>query len=65
MKFENAIKKLEEISKKMESGSLSLDESLKLYQEAVNLGKVCSEQLEQAKGKITQLVGDKFENFEE
>lgn len=55
MTFEEALTSLEEIAKKLESGKCSLDESVSLYEEAIKLSKECSEKLNDAKLKITQL----------
>ena len=53
--FEKSLKRLEEIVKLVENGSISLDENLKLYEEGVLLAKNCLDTLETAKGKITQI----------
>ncbi len=55
MTFEEAITALEEIAKKLESGKCSLDQSVALYEEAIKLSKECTEKLNDAKLKITQL----------
>ena len=52
--LEENIKKLEEISKKLENGA-SIDESLKLYEEGCKLAKDCLKELEKAKGKIIMI----------
>ena len=52
--LEQNIKRLEEISKKLEEGT-SLDESLKLYEEGCKLAKICLKELEKAKGKIIMI----------
>lgn len=52
--LEENIKKLEEISQKLESGA-SIDESLKLYEEGCKLAKDCLKELEKAKGKIIMI----------
>ena len=49
--IEENIKRLEEIAKRIEEG-VSLDESLKLYEEGCKLAKLCLKDLEKAKGKI-------------
>ena len=54
--FEQAYRRLEIILEKMNSGKLSLDESLKLYEEADSLITVCSTRLLQAEQKIEKLV---------
>lgn len=59
MKFEEAMTSLEDIVKKLESGSLSLDESLEAFEEAVRLVKLCNRKLESAEQKVRILtVGD-------
>lgn len=53
--IENSMKRLEEISKLMESGNLSLDESLKLYEEGAKIVSVCYKKLNDAELKIKQI----------
>lgn len=55
--FENAMKKLAEIVGKLESGSLSLEESLKLFEEGSALSAHCYQKLEQAEQKIREIDG--------
>ena len=52
--LEQDIKRLEEIAKKIEQG-VSLDESLKLYEEGCKLAQKCLKELEKAKGKIIMI----------
>lgn len=54
--FEAAFARLEEILEKMNSGSISLDESLKLYEEADSLINICSKRLNDAERRIEVLV---------
>lgn len=54
--FEEAFSRLEEILEKMHSSALSLDEALKLYEEADKLIAVCSKRLADAEKKIEILV---------
>jgi exodeoxyribonuclease VII small subunit len=56
MKFEEALKKLEKIVEELESGSLSLDESLDKYEEGIRLSKACSKKLEIARKKVEILL---------
>jgi exodeoxyribonuclease VII small subunit len=56
LSFENAFARLEEILEKMNSGSISLDESLKLYEEADHLITICNKRLNDAERKIEILV---------
>lgn len=70
MKFEEALAKLEKIKDELEKGDLSLDDSLKKFEEGIKLSQLCSKKLEAAKKKVQTLVktsGGKFElkEFEE
>lgn len=47
---------LEDIVRKLESGGLSLDESLSSFEEAVKLVKFCTEKLDQAEKKVKILT---------
>ena len=54
--FETAFIRLEEILEKMNSGTIGLDESLKLYEEADQLIAICNKRLNEAERKIEILV---------
>jgi exodeoxyribonuclease VII small subunit len=54
--FETSIKRLEEIVHELEKGDLPLEESLKIFEEGMNLIKFCSEKLEEVEQKVTMLV---------
>lgn len=56
MSFEAAYARLEEILEKMNSGKASLEDSLKLYEEADRLINWCSKQLTEAEKKIETLI---------
>ncbi|MFI5184870.1 MAG: exodeoxyribonuclease VII small subunit [Vicinamibacteria bacterium] len=56
--FETALKQLEEIVQRLEKGELSLEESLKLYEEGIQLSRLCHGKLEEAEGKIEMLLKD-------
>ena len=58
MTLEQAMKRLEEIIEKMQSESVTLDKSLKLFEEGSSLVSFCNEKLQQAQLKITQLTSD-------
>lgn len=64
LKYEDAIKKLEEIVVKLEKGDSSLEETIKLYDEATKLSGYCSAMLDNAKLKIEELSENK-ENIDE
>jgi len=61
--FEQSFKRLEEILERMNSGNVSLDESLKLYEEADKLIGSCSIQLNQAEAKIEKLIKNRQRLF--
>jgi len=56
MKFENKLDRLEEIVDKMESGDLSLDDSLKMFEEGIKLSRDCHSQLDEAEQKVKLLL---------
>lgn len=53
--FEESMTRLEEVVRILESGSATLDESLKLYEEGISLVRTCSLKLDQAEKKIKLL----------
>ena len=55
-KFEDAMKRLEEIVRDLESGDLALEESIKVFEEGMNLIKFCSEKLEEVEQRVTKLI---------
>ena len=55
MSFEAAAERLEAIVRSLEDASTSLDDSLKLYSEGIELVKLCNERLDNAQQKITIL----------
>lgn len=62
-KFEEALKKLEEIVAQMESGELSLENSLKKYEEGIKLSRFCSKKLKEAQKNIEILLRDSEGNL--
>ena len=50
--FESAISRLEQIVGQLEGGKVSLDDSLKLYEEGIELVRFCSKTLDNAERKI-------------
>jgi len=54
--FEASLKALEEIVSKMESGDLSLEDSLSAFEQGVKLSRDCQMALEQAEQRVTQLI---------
>ncbi len=56
MTFEEAITQLEELVKKLEGGNLDLDQSLEIYEQAIELRTRCREILENSERKVQQLM---------
>lgn len=54
--FEEYLRKLEKIVHRLEEGELTLDESVKTYEEGMSISKICLEKLNETKKKIEQLV---------
>ena len=57
--FEELMTKLEDITNKLEKEQLSLDESVKLFEEGMKISKECNLKLEDAEKKITILINQK------
>jgi len=56
MTFEEAMKRLEELVERLGEGNLSLDESLKLFEEGMELCKFCHKKLDEAGYKVEKLM---------
>lgn len=54
--FETSLSKLEEIVRHLEKGDLSLDDSLKAFEEGIKWSRICEQRLTEAKGKIETLI---------
>ena len=73
MSFEDKIKELEEIVDRLDEGSLSLEESILLFEKGVKLSKACQRMLNSAEKKVNVLLTDedgkiskeKFQEIEE
>lgn len=64
-KFEDLLKRLQEISEQLESEDIGLDESILLYEEGIKLSELCHKKLKEAELKITELkseLGKELEN---
>lgn len=55
IKFEEALEKLAEINEKLESDEISLDDSIKLFKEGIELSKLCQKKLDEAKLEIEKI----------
>ena len=63
--FEKAIKELEEVVNKLESGEASLSESLELFEKGIKLAKECNKMLDEAEKKVSVLIGGEKKDFDE
>lgn len=54
--FEDAMIKLDDTVRQLESGGLSLDESIRVFEEGIRLIKFCNEKLETAEQKVRLLT---------
>tara|TARA_Y100000590_G_C15306846_1_gene858591 strand:- start:227 stop:439 length:213 start_codon:yes stop_codon:yes gene_type:complete len=54
--FEASLEKLEAVVNSIENGNLSLDESIKKFEEGIKLYKSCKDLLSEAEKKITVLT---------
>ena len=54
--FEDALAKLEDITKELEEGELSLENSLKHFDEGVKLAEYCNSKLNSAQRKVEILL---------
>lgn len=54
--FEKNLQRLEEIVKLLESDKVSLDESIALYKEGIELSKLCHDKLEKAKQTVNEIA---------
>ncbi len=57
--FEKAMDQLEQIVQKLETGELSLEESIKKFEEGVKLSSYCQKKLDETEKKVTVLVKSK------
>jgi len=53
--FESALSRLEEITDKLESGEVTLEESIEFYTEGMEIAAFCAKMLTEAEKKITIL----------
>jgi len=63
--FEKALSRLEEIVKELEDETISLEESIELYEEGIRLSKICTETLEQAELRIEKVHDQQNNTTEE
>ena len=57
--FEDALRELESIVQKLESGQVKLEEAVSAYEKGVQMQKICEEKLKEAQMKVEKLILDK------
>jgi exodeoxyribonuclease VII small subunit len=57
--FEEHLTQLETVVERLERGDLTLDESVRLFEDGMKLSQACKAELEQAEGRIQVLVEGK------
>ena len=55
-KFEDNLSRLEDIVRKMENGDLSLEDSLKAFEEGIKLSRLCAKKLDEAERRVEVLL---------
>ena len=63
-KFETALEDLEQVVEQLDSGELSLEDSLAAFEKGVGLVKFCNEKLDEVEKKVELLVKDKEGNLQ-
>jgi len=61
--FEEQIAQLENVVRQLETGSCSLDDSIKLFEEGIKLSKSCHDMLEKAEKKVSVLINGEKQEF--
>ena len=54
--YTDAMQRLEDISARLENGTVPLEESIAIYEESAKLAAYCKQILQQAQQKITELL---------
>ncbi len=56
LSFEDSYTRLEQVIQRLETGNLSLDESVALYEEGMQLARHCGRKLDDAQLRVSQLL---------
>ncbi|CAH2031609.1 exodeoxyribonuclease VII small subunit [Trichlorobacter ammonificans] len=62
-KFEASLKKLEEIVRRLENGTLPLDDAIKAFEEGVRHASLCARKLDEAERKVELLIKQRNGSF--
>ncbi|MCA1009635.1 exodeoxyribonuclease VII small subunit [Halobacillus halophilus] len=65
LSFEEAMKQLEDLVEKLETGEVPLEKAIQYYQEGMQLSKICSEKLGNVEKQMQQILNEhgEFESF--
>lgn len=61
--FEQALKELQSIVDKLETGEVTLEEAIEMYERGVKLSKYCIQKLTQAELRIKKIIKDEANGF--
>ena len=61
--FEDALKRLEQVLESLEHGNLNLEESVKAFEEGVNLVRFCHGKLDEVERRVELLLKDEAGRF--
>lgn len=63
MNFEESLERLEDITAKLESQDISLEDSLKMFEEGIRLSRFCEKKLTEAEQKLEILKSEEINEF--
>lgn len=62
--FEEALKRLEEITASLEQGEVPLENTVKMFKEGIGLANICKEKLKSAEKEIQKLIKGSDDDFQ-
>jgi exodeoxyribonuclease VII small subunit len=65
MSFEDSLDRLNDIVKRLEDGDVPLEESMKLYEEGMRLGRLCKGIVREAEERMKRLTEEIAERADE
>lgn len=63
-KFEEALKRLEQIVNNLERGDVALEDTVSMFQEGISLVKICKDKLQSAEKEIQKIAKDSEGEFQ-
>ncbi len=64
LSFEKAMEQLEKIVDDLESGELSLENSIEAFEKGIELSKICRKKLEAAENRVKKLIEKSSGDFD-